>query len=305
VRGRRVVGALVFLGLILSLEAAAETAGAALEGKLVSAGSDTLGSLSSLWAERLRERHPEVLVQVRAIGSGAAPTALIQGTADLGPMSRPMSRLEVQRFFQRYGYAPTAVQVASDEIAVFVHRDNPLVQLRLPQLDALFSATRRCGFPRLLRDWRDLAAIDGRAARPVTLYGRSASSGTYSVFRQRGLCGGDFAPQVNRLVGSSAVVRAVAGDRSGIGYASAGYVDATVKRLRLVDGSDGREVRLSRSLLLYVNRRPGEPLEELVAAYLALVLSAPGQREVARVGYQPLTDAQLRTARRNLGLPRD
>lgn len=272
------------------------------QGKLVSAGSDTLGSLSSLWAELLRQRHPGIVVQVRAIGSGSAPTALVQGTADLGPMSRPMSPAEVGRFFQRYGYAPTAVPVAFDEIAVFVHPHNPIERIALSELDAVFSVTRRCGHPRLLGDWQALAPGSAGAQRPISLYGRSAASGTYSVFRDKVLCGGDFSPRLNRLVGSSAVVRAVASDRYGIGYASAGYVNATVKRLEIVAGDGSRSDRLARELYLYINRPPGTPLEPLVAAYLDLVLSPTGQSEVRREGYRPLTAQEIATLRRQLGL---
>lgn len=290
--------------LLWLLLAAAPVLAATLEGKLVSAGSDTLGSLSSLWAELLRERYPGVIVQVRAIGSGSAPTALIQGTADVGPMSRPMSPAEEGRFLQRYGYAPTAIPVAFDEIAVFVHPANPLDEISIAELDAVFSATRRCGHASLLRDWRSLRATADWPARPISLYGRSAASGTYSVFRDKVLCGGDFSPQLNRLVGSSAIVRAVATDRYGIGYTSAGYVNATVKRLRINDASGALSDRLSRGLYLYVNRPPGAPFEPLVAAYLDLVLSAEGQAEVRRAGYRPLAEADIARQRRRLDLPR-
>ena len=268
----------------------------------MSAGSDTLGSLSSVWAELLRERHPGIVVQVRAIGSGSAPTALVQGTADIGPMSRPMSPAEEDRFFQRFGYAPTAIPVAFDEIAVFVHPVNPLERITIPELDAVFSATRRCGHPRLLRDWQALPATAAGPARPISLYGRSAASGTYSVFRDKVLCGGDFSAQLNRLVGSSAVVRAVATDRYGIGYASAGYVNATVKRLRIVDVEGASSERLSRGLYIYVNRPPRSPLEPLVAAYLDLVLSPRGQAEVRRAGYRPLAAGDMRSLRQRLEL---
>lgn len=118
------------------------------------------------------------------------------------------------------------------------------------------------------------------------------------------MCGGDFAPRVNRLVGSSAIVNAVAADPDGIGYASGGYVDARVKALRIVDVSGGRELRLERELILYVNQPPGEPLEALVAAYLDLVLSSEGQRDVVRAGYRPLSRSALRRARDVLGLDR-
>ena len=280
-----------------------------MSGKLVSTGSDTLGSLSSRWAKALGRRYPGLLMQVRAIGSGAAPTALIQGTADVGPMSRPMSPAEERAFVRRFGYGPTAVPVARDEIAVFVHRDNALERISVPQLDAVFSATRRCGYHRPIRDWRRLdGGADERIdapARPISLYGRSATSGTYSFFRSRVLCRGDFAPDLNRLVGSSAVVRAVARDPRGVGYASAGYLNANVKRLRLLAADGATEIALSRSLYLYINRGPRAPLEGGLAAFLDLVLSAEGQREVRRSGYLPLSAARVARLRESLGLARD
>ena len=280
-----------------------------LSGKLVSTGSDTLGSLSSRWAEALGRRYPGLLMQVRAIGSGAAPTALIQGTADVGPMSRPMSPAEERAFVRRFGYGPTAVPVARDEIAVFVHRDNALERISVPQLDAVFSATRRCGYHRPIRDWRRLdGGADERIdapARPISLYGRSATSGTYSFFRSRVLCRGDFAPDLNRLVGSSAVVRAVARDPRGVGYASAGYLNANVKRLRLLAADGVTEIALSRRLYLYINRGPQAPLEGGLAAFLDLVLSAEGQRAVRRSGYLPLGAARVARLRESLGFAHD
>ncbi|WP_439106770.1 substrate-binding domain-containing protein [Congregibacter sp.] len=227
-----------------------------LVGKLVSTGSDTMGSLTSLWAEMVTARHPGVSMHVRAIGSGAAPTALIQGTANIGPMSRPMSPDEISAFTSKYGYQPTAVPVAEDALAVFVHRDNPLDSISLGQLDAIFSGTRRCGLPRAVRLWGELGLSSPWTQRVISVYGRSAASGTYSVFRRQVLCSGDFAVYLNRLVGSSAVVRAVAMDINGVGYASAGYLNASVKRLQLI-GSDGvDEAALSRRLFVYINRPP-------------------------------------------------
>lgn len=293
----------LLLGLVLAAGSAARDE--VLEGKLVSAGSDTLGALSSLWAELLRERHPDVLVQVRAIGSGAAPTALVQGSADLGPMSRPMSAAEHDLFFQRYGYAPTAVPVAYDEIAVFVHRDNPLEHVTLGELDAMFSATRRCGYPQAIREWETLLGDGGSRHQPVSLYGRSTASGTYSVFREKVLCGGDFTPELNRLVGSSAIVRAVATDPSGIGYASAGHLNVAVKRVAVLDDAGGARRSLARGLYLYLNRPPGVPLKPLVAAYIDLALDEVGQREVERAGYQRLERRERRLLRERLGLDGD
>lgn len=273
-----------------------------LTGKLVSTGSDTLGTLTSQWAEMLTRRYPQVLAQVRAVGSGAAPTALIQGTADIGPMSRPMSPEEHRRFFRRYGYAPTALRVAQDSLAVFVHRDNPLSTIRLDQLDAVFSITRRCGSPVALRDWGGLGLAGEWSNRLISAYGRSTASGTYSFFRREVLCKGDFSPSLNRLVGSSAVVRAVAGDRDGIGYASAGYINENVRRLRVVQFDGVEEAELSRGLFLYINQQPGVALDPVLAAYLSTALSDAGQRQVAKAGYRPLPASMRVRLRERFGL---
>jgi phosphate transport system substrate-binding protein len=275
---------------------------ATLSGKLITTGSDTLGALTSIWGEMLMRAHPDVQVQVRAIGSGAAPTALSEGTADIGPMSRPMSASERAVFIERYGYAPTAVPVAEDAIAVFVHRDNPMESISISELDAVFSITRRCGFPTAISVWGGLGLLGDWARRPIVAYGRSAASGTYSVFREQVLCRGDFSPRLNRLVGSSAVVRAVAMDRVAIGYASGGYVNANVKRLRVIDGESAQENRLARTLLLYVNRAPGSALQPAVRAFLNAALGEAGQREVARAGYLPLSRSRLQRLREDLGV---
>ena len=272
-----------------------------LGGKLVSTGSDTLGPLSAMWAQDLMRRHPDVNVQLRAIGSSAAPTALVQGTADIGPMSRPMSAAERRAFLARYGYEATAVPVAFDALAVFVHRDNPLRSLTRRSVDALFSANRRCGAVAALTDWDGLDLGERWAGRPVVRYGRGAASGTYGYFRRELLCGGDFAPGVNRLIGSAAVVSAVGNDRESIGYASAGFVNGDVKRV-LIRNARGETLALTRELLLYINRPPGAALPPLLAAYLELVLSAAGQDRVGVAGYSPLPAAQRETQRRRLGL---
>ncbi|WP_439100562.1 PstS family phosphate ABC transporter substrate-binding protein [Congregibacter sp.] len=275
-----------------------------LTGKLVSTGSDTMGSLTSIWAEMLTARYPQVSAQVRAIGSGAAPTALVQGTANIGPMSRPMSPDELSAFIRKYGYPPTAVPVAQDALAVFVHRDNPLDSITTAQLDAVFSATRRCGYPGAIRSWDALGLGAPWNQRVISAYGRSAASGTYSVFRRQVLCAGDFAIQLNRLVGSSAVVRAVAMDAYGIGYASAGFLNASVKRLRVLDSGGIDEAVLARRLFVYINRPPDAPVDPLIAAFMEVVLSTEGQREVARLGYAALPASELRGLRSSLGLTR-
>ena len=137
-----------------------------VSGNLSSVGSDTLANLMTMWAEEYKRLYPNVNIQIQAAGSSTAPPALTEGTANLGPMSRKMKDVELQAFEQKYGYKPTAVPVAVDALAIFVHKDNPIKGLTMQQVDAIFSATRLCGSKQDVKTWGDLGLTgDGRRSR--------------------------------------------------------------------------------------------------------------------------------------------
>lgn len=284
-----------------------------LVGSLGSAGSDTLANLMSLWARAFGAYHPAVALEVQASGSATAPPALAEGTAELGPMSRAMTAREVDAFRKRFGYPPTAVPVAVDAVAVFVHQDNPLRALSLAELDAVFSITRRCGAPRRFTHWGDLELGGSWRHRPIVAYGRNTASGTHSYFRSEVLCQGDFHPLVNELPGSASVVQAVGASTAAIGYSSLGYESAGVRPLAISDGTgpavaptaatagSGR-YPLARYLYTYVNRPPGQPLQGLVREFFRFVYSREGQRLVLQDGYVPLSATLITEQREALGL---
>ncbi len=116
-----------------------------ISGNLSSVGSDTLANMMTFWAEEFKRTYPNVNIQIQAAGSSTAPPALTEATSNLGPMSRKMKSREIEAFEKRYGYKPTAVRVAIDALAVFVHKDNPIKGLRIDQVDAIFSNNRKCG----------------------------------------------------------------------------------------------------------------------------------------------------------------
>lgn len=284
-----------------------------LSGNLSSAGSDTLADLMSLWAEDFRQLYPNVNLQIQAVGSASAPTALAAGAAQLGPMSRAMKASEIAVFEQRYGYPPLAIPVAVDALVVLVHQDNPLPGLTLKQLDAIFSQTYRCGAAAEIANWGELGLTGGWQTRSLQRYGRNSASGTYGYFKQRALCGGDFLARVNEFPGSSSVVQAVAGALNGIGYASSGFRASGVRVVPLAEAGNAfllpsrENVRsgrypLSRYLYIYLNKAPNQPLEPLTAAFLDRVLSPEGQALVSQHGYLPLPEETRLDARRTLGL---
>ncbi|TDF83330.1 phosphate ABC transporter substrate-binding protein PstS [Pseudomonas sp. H9] len=285
-----------------------------VSGNLSSVGSDTLANLMTLWAEAYKKEYPNVNIQIQAAGSSTAPPALTEGTANLGPMSRKMKDVELQAFEQKYGYKPTAIPVAVDALAVFVHKDNPIKGLTMAQVDAIFSSTRLCGAKADVKTWGDLGVTGDLANKPVQLFGRNSVSGTYGYFKEEGLCKGDFKPNVNEQPGSASVVQSISSSLNGIGYSGIGYKTASVKTVPLAKKDGGAFVEdneanalngtypLSRFLYVYVNKAPNKPLAPLEAEFVKLVLSQAGQQVVVKDGYIPLPAKVAEKALADLGL---
>ena len=271
-----------------------------IRGILSSVGSDTLANLMTLWTDEFTKIYPNVRIQIQGAGSSTAPPALIEGTANLAPMSRRMKPREVQSFQAHYGYRPTVVRVAIDALAVYVHKDNPLSSIAIEQLDAVFSNTRRCNGGGPIDDWGSLGAQGSWRDRPIQLYGRNSVSGTYGYFKQAVLCSGDFRNTVNEQPGSSSVVQAISHSRHSIGYSGFGVRNAGVKTLAIAElagsapiaatseNAINRSYPLSRYLYIYVNKRPGAPLPLLEGEFLRMVMSPVGQRAIEKDGYIPL-----------------
>lgn len=276
--------------------------GGTVSGNLNSIGSDTLNNLMTLWAEEFRRLYPSVKPQIEGKGSSTAPPALIEGTAQLGPMSREMKPTEVDAFERAFGYKPTALRVAIDALAVYVHRDNPLEKLTLPEVDTVFSKARACGHPQDIQTWGQLGVSGPLVQRPISLYGRNSASGTYGYFKEHALCKGDFRDSVKEQPGSASVVQGITSDVAGIGYSGIGYRTSGVKPLALAKTQGGPYTDtssenvlsgaypLSRYLYVYVNRAPNKPMDPLTREFLRFVLSAQGQEVVIKDGYMPLPE---------------
>lgn len=274
-----------------------------VSGNLSSVGSDTLANLMTLWAESFKRTYPNVNVQIQAAGSSTAPPALAENTSNLGPMSRLMKDKEIESFEKKFGYKPTPIAVAIDALALFVHKDNPIEGLTIPQIDAIFSSTRTCGYPGDIQRWGELGLGDSWTTRDIQLYGRNSVSGTYGYFKGKGLCKGDFKNSVNEQPGSASVVQSVSASVNGIGYSGIGYTTSSVRTVPVAraegkafvaanaDNAIAGTYPLARFLYVYVNKVPGKPLTPLTHEFIKLVLSKEGQEVVVKDGYIPLPAA--------------
>ena len=285
--------------LSASLPASAEAV-KGVSGNLNSIGSDTLNNLMTLWAEAFQKQYPNVKIQIEGKGSSTAPPALISGTAQLGPMSRLMKPEEIDGFEKQYGYKPTPIRVAVDGLAVFVNKDNPLTELTMAQVDAIFSKTRKGGAADDVTTWGQLGLKGAWATKPISLYGRNSASGTYGYFKEHALYKGDYKDTVKEQPGSAAVVQGITADKFAIGYSGIGYKTSDVKSLKLAAKDGGEFVTddadnvysgkypLARFLYVYVNKASDKPLDPLVQQFLMFVLSKEGQEIVIKDGYLPL-----------------
>lgn len=270
-----------------------------VSGNVSSVGSDTLANLMTLWGEEFKRLYPNVNIQIQAAGSSTAPPALTEGTSNLGPMSRAMKDGEERAFEERHGYKPTAVPVAIDALAVYVNKDNPIEGLSIAQVDAIFSATRSCGYPKDITTWGDLGLTGEWVSRSIQLYGRNSVSGTYGYFKEKALCKGDFKDTVNEQPGSASVVQGVTKSINGVGYSGIGYKTSGVRLVPLAKEGDNYveatpenavsgKYALGRFMYVYVNKHPNKELPPLEREFVKLMLSKQGQEVVVKDGYIPL-----------------
>jgi phosphate transport system substrate-binding protein len=266
-----------------------------VSGNLNSIGSDTLNNLNTYWAEGFKAIYPNVNIQIEGKGSATAPPALTEGTAQLGPMSRPMKSEELEAFEKKYGYKPTQIRVAIDNLAVFVNKDNPVNSLTMQEVDNIFSSTFKQGGT----SYEKWGAVLGLGAgswmnKAISLYGRNSASGTYGYFKEKALKKGDYKDTVKEQPGSSAVIQAIASDLGGVGYSGIGYLTSGVKAVKIngvaptMENAVKGKYPLARFLNIYVNKKPGEPLDTLTQEFLKFVLSKKGQEIVVKDGFYPL-----------------
>ena len=302
-------GSILGLGLLVASAANAVSVDEAIpeykavsgiSGNLSSVGSDTLANLMTLWAESFKRSYPNVNIQIQAAGSSTAPPALTEATSSFGPMSRKMKSKEIASFEDRYGYKPTAIPVAIDALAVYVNKDNPIKGMSIPDTDAVFSSTRKCGGDKDITKWGDLGLSGNWKKRDIQIYGRNSVSGTYGYFKKKALCKGDYKNNVNEQPGSASVVQSVSTSVNGIGYSGIGYKTSGVRAVPLTKKAGGAFIEatpdnavsgkypLSRFLYVYVNKHPNKELAPLEKEFIKLVLSQQGQEVVIKDGYIPL-----------------
>jgi phosphate transport system substrate-binding protein len=281
---------------------------AGLSGSVTSIGASTTTNLVARAAAEFRRMNPGVTLVVTAGLTSIGPPALLDGRADVVPMSRPLLPGEVEAFRAKHGYAPTEVKVAADALAVYVEKRNPVAGLTLAQLDGMFSRTRLRGGP-AIETWGQAGLGGEWADRAIALYGYGPTDGVHQVFRQRVLAGGEYRLSLQVVPAGSLIVQDVAADPSAVGCASIFFASRRTRAVPLA-GEDGvfypptdENVRsgrypLTRFVTICVNKPPGRSLAPATAEFLRYLLSADGQQIVAAGGNIRLTPEAAAQGRR-------
>jgi phosphate transport system substrate-binding protein len=282
----------ILLSVLLALLVACHSTGdqAGTDGvSIQNVGSDTIVNLALAWAEAYQAQYPEVRIAVTGGGSGTGIAGLINGTVDMANASRRMKPEELEAA-RANGITAVEHVIARDAIAVVVHPSNPVDNLTLQQLSAIFSG--------YITSWSQVGGDD----RPIVLLSRESNSGTHVYFLEQVVRLGDkqastlFSPDTLLMSSSEGISVEVRQNPNAIGYDGLGYVTDDQKTVAVAASPDGPFVLptietvnsgaypIARDLYMYT---AGEP-EGAIADYLAWIVSPEGQIKVGELGFVPL-----------------
>jgi phosphate transport system substrate-binding protein len=258
-------------------------------------GSDTMVNLAQAWAEAYAKVDPSVGVEVGGGGSGVGIAALINGTIEICNSSRDMKADEKTKAKANSGKEAKEFTVAFDALAIYVHKDNPLNEITIEQLAAIYAEGGK------MNKWSDIGiTVPGCGSAEIVRISRQSSSGTYEFFREHVLNKKDFKQGSRDMNGSKEVVDTVEHTPCAIGYSGMGYATPNVKMLKVatkagapafpptVENAQNKSYPVARPLFLYTL---GDP-QGAAKNYISWALSDAGQKIVEETGYVPVPAAQ-------------
>jgi phosphate transport system substrate-binding protein len=284
----RILGFTLLLSALTACAASpgdAASAGVTIENK----GSDTMVNLALAWAEAYQAQHPEVRLSVTGGGSGTGLASLINGTVDIANASRAIKDEERDEA-RANGIEPVEFVVARDAIAIVVNASNPVNELTLLQLSAIYRGE--------ITNWR---AVGGEE-RPIVLLSRESNSGTHVFFLEHVVRLGQsdntdlFSPDTLLMPSSEGISAEVRQNPNAIGYDGLGYVTDDMKTLAIAraDGepyilptiatASDKSYPIARDLYMYTRGQP----TGLVNEYMGWVMGEAAQTIVAELGFVPI-----------------
>ena len=266
---------------IIAIAAVAATVGSvSAQNKIVIDGSTTVGPIAKAFAQYFKAAHPEVNITVSESGSGNGAKGLINSTCDIGDMSRPMKEGEFKACADK-GVQPVAHVVALDGLPILVHPSNRVKELTIEQVRKIYLGE--------ITNWKEVGGSD----LPIVIISRDTNSGTYETFEKMVMSKQKIHENCEYVGSNGAVRQRVQSTPNAIGYAGLGFVDKTVKALKIngiypsTETVQSGEYPIARPLFMYTNGYPklGSPLYQFVTIHL----SEDGQEMVEEIGFVPVT----------------
>lgn len=251
-------------------------------------GSNTFGEkLGPLLVSGFERKNPGIDVELKRPGSGEGVAALIAGTADIAPTSRPAKRGELQAAMKA-GVKLQPQNIGSYGVAVIVNAGNPVKNLKPSQILGIFTGA--------IANWSKVRGAD----QPIKVYILDKTTGARAGFQDLAMRGDEYASAAKALPDYASIEAAVAKDPNGIGYADMGALPAGVRAI-LVNGQPANSAAIYEQVYPYSNKLFFYTLEgrETSAAkkFIRYVLSKDGQRVVQKAGFLPRLTPPASTSR--------
>lgn len=295
-------------------------------------GNNYIPALMQRWQNGFRKFQPGVTFTTNLPGTEAAMSGITSGIADIAFIGREAYPAEINGFKGRFGYEPLGIEISSGSfgtphktfsLQVFVHASNPIHGLTMEQVEAIFGCAGPDGKP--IRTWGQLGLTGPMASHAIHVYGYQFDTGMAGYFNRVVLHGSgkwndelkdfDNGHDANGEVINAGVyiLKALAADPDGIAFANLQYANSEVKQVGLAEHAGAffvlatpdtiwdRSFPLHRFTTLYINRKPGEPVDPQVKEFIRYILSREGMQAVADDGaYTPINEKIATEQRRKL-----
>lgn len=259
-----------------------ETGAAGTDSIVITGSSSAAGLVKALgndFKEEYKDKYPDLEFKITDEDSGSAIDAVRSGKADIGLVSRAVTDEEKS-------LVDDVEVFAMDGIAVIANKNCNIENLTVSQAKKIFSGQ--------IVNWSDVGGENTR----INVYSREESSGTRNEFLNLlGLNSIFDTTKEKKLTdratvynSSEEVKKAVAGDKSGIGYISMTALDKTVKDIAVDDvkinaqNVGDENYKLVRNFSFVIAKDESEAADD----FIDWVLSAKGQQAVEAAGYVPI-----------------
>ena len=268
-----VIGVLVSMCLIIGIFAGCNAAKDSKESaQTVSTdGSTSMEKVIGYLSESYMADNKNVTVTYNPTGSGAGIQAVAEGRCDIGLASRNLKDEEKANLDETV--------VAIDGIAVIVNKENPVTDLTIEQIAAVYKGE--------ITNWKELGGADA----PIVLIGREAASGTRDGFES--ITGTeDLCKYSQELTSTGDVVQTVSSNPNAIGYASLASVGDTVKAIKVegviptTETIQNGEYKIQRNFVFVT--RANEKLSESAQAFFDFAVNGQADDLIAKAGAVPV-----------------